>query len=52
MTLPLKLEWGGLALELAFDRGECESVDSMLPVDCVEREWRVERDCVERDCVE
>ena len=54
MMLPLKLEWCGLAFELVFERGECEceSDDSTLPVDCVEREWRVDRDCVDWDCVE
>ena len=52
ITLPLKLEFSGLgALEL-LDRGECESVDSTFPVDWVDLEWRVERDCVDRDCVE
>ena len=52
IKLPLKLECMGLAFELVFDLGECESVDSTFPVDCVDREWRVERDCVDRDCVE
>ena len=52
MMLPLKLEWCGLAFELVFERGECESDDSTLPVDCVDREWRVDRDCVDWDCVE
>ncbi len=52
MMLPLKLECIGLTFELAFDRGEWESVDSTFPVDWVDREWRVDRDCVERVCVE
>ena len=52
ITLPLKLECMGLTFELVFDRGECESDDSTFPVDCVDLECRVDRDCVDRDCVE